>query len=193
VKRRDPISDYVLDAIVLRDIRILFRTPESALAIFGEGPAAFPRGWREDALSTTIPLVERLSLLDRELRRQLHLLAEQVAEFEDEESLGRLEAEAIAVLIALRELHRHAPELAVSRQELWDSQSRTEDDLRWVLSKVTLPNATTRWIEELLDHNELGLAWESLSESLIDPTPDVQARLEQARERMGIALRSEAD
>jgi hypothetical protein len=37
-----------------------------------------------------------------------------------------------------------------------------------------------------LDHNELGLAWEAINSCLTAPSPEVSARMDQARIRMGI-------
>jgi hypothetical protein len=54
-------------------------------------------------------------MLDTELRSQLHLLAEQVGEFDDVSVIDRLEAEALAIVIALRELWRHFPEVFEGR------------------------------------------------------------------------------
>jgi hypothetical protein len=104
------------DPELIREIRRLFRQPDSALAVFGVGPATFPGDWRRDALNPSLPMGERVRRYERELRAQLGLLAAQVDEFEGGE-LERLEAEGIAVLIAIRELWRHFPELDSDQQE----------------------------------------------------------------------------
>jgi hypothetical protein len=54
-------------------------------------------------------------MLDAELRSQLRLLADQVEEFDDASVTDRLEAEALAIVIALRELWRHFPDVFPGR------------------------------------------------------------------------------
>ncbi len=90
-------------------IQRLFRRPEAAMAVLGRGPSAAPLNDQADSLSLSVPMAERVSLLDNELRGQLRLLADQAAEFSDADSLNRLEWEGIALLIAIRELRRHFP------------------------------------------------------------------------------------
>lgn len=99
------------DADLDADISRLFRHPEQALAVLGRGPNAAPLSDQAASLSATLPLADRVRLLDRELRGQLRLLADQAAEFSDSDSLDQLESEGIALLIAIRELHRLFPEL----------------------------------------------------------------------------------
>lgn len=65
---------------------------------------------------------------------------------------------------------------------LW---AATEEDLRWVLTQVTLPAEKLDLLDEFLDHNELGLARELLIEAVTDPPPAIAERLDQARIRMG--------
>jgi hypothetical protein len=96
-----------LDADILR----LFRRPEAAMAVLGRGPNAAPLNDQAGPLNVSVPIAERVSLLDNELRSQLRLLADQAAEFSDGDSLDQLEWEGIALLIAIRELRRHFPEL----------------------------------------------------------------------------------
>lgn len=54
-------------------------------------------------------------MLDTELRNQLHLLADEVQEFDDASVIDRLEAEGLALVIALRELWRHFPDVFPGR------------------------------------------------------------------------------
>jgi hypothetical protein len=93
------------------DIRRLFRHPSRAFAVLGRGADAAPQADQTKPLSASIPVMSRLQLLDAEFRGQLRLLADQVEEFDDAETRTQLEWEAIALLIAIRELRRHIPEL----------------------------------------------------------------------------------
>ena len=78
----------------------------------------------------------------------------------------------------------------MDKQALTASWAATEEDLRWVLTQVTLPAEKLDLADEFLDHNELGLSWELLVEAVTDQPPAVAERLEQARMRMGIPPRS---
>jgi hypothetical protein len=100
---------------VISDVRRLFRNPDQALASLGRGLMAAPPRSRKAIVSSAIPTSTRLRMLDTELRSQLHLLAEQVGEFDDVSVIDRLEAEALAIVIALRELWRHFPEVFEGR------------------------------------------------------------------------------
>jgi hypothetical protein len=101
-----------VDPELERLIRRLFRRAriDAARAVFGVGQAAFPTSWQKQALSPAIPVQERLAMYQRELIGGLKLLADQVPEFEGPD-LDRLESEGIALLIAIRELRHHFPEL----------------------------------------------------------------------------------
>ena len=98
------------DAELVDLIRQLFRDPDRGLAVVGAGGAAFSARARKRPLDREIPALERLGMYQLELRGQLELLAAQVSEFEGAD-LDRLEAEGVAVLVAMRELRRHFPEL----------------------------------------------------------------------------------
>jgi hypothetical protein len=63
---------------------------------------------------------------------------------------------------------------------------QTEDDLRWVLSQVTMDEGGRFSVEDYLDHNELGLAWETIWFYVPNPDSEVAARLAQAGQRMGL-------
>jgi hypothetical protein len=92
-------------------IEDLFADPEPAYAVAGAHGAALPAGWREPPEDETRPVLDRLRGLDEVLRAHLRLLADQVPEFSDSESLVRLRAEGLSILISLRELHLRVPEL----------------------------------------------------------------------------------
>lgn len=70
--------------------------------------------------------------------------------------------------------------------DLERSWAETDADLRWVLAHVQLDPRRRREVEEWLDHNELGLAWEDLDVSLPNRSPEVADRMESARLRMGL-------
>jgi hypothetical protein len=100
---------------VLADVQRLFRNADQALASLGRGPMAASPGARRAVVSSEIPTRDRLGMLDTELRSQLRLLADEVQEFEDASVIDRLEAEALALVIALRELWRHFPDVFPGR------------------------------------------------------------------------------
>ena len=99
------------DEDLIKVIRELFRDPDGALGMVGVGRAATAPVARKHRLDSTIPIVDRLKMYELDLRGQLELLAEQVPEFEGAD-LDRLEAEGVAMLVAMRELWRHFPELS---------------------------------------------------------------------------------
>ena len=102
----------MIDEELDRLIGAIFRTGDAARAVFGEGPAAFPASWRDSNVSTAINFDERIRMLDREYRDHIDLLGRQLAELGDDERL-RVEAEVMSLLICVRELQRHFPEVLV--------------------------------------------------------------------------------
>jgi hypothetical protein len=96
------------------DVNRAFRDPFQALMSLGWGPTPDFLGARKSALSVQIPMKQRVEMLDLELRGQLHLLADQVSEF-DGPVRDNLESEALAVVIALCELWRHFPDVFPGR------------------------------------------------------------------------------
>jgi hypothetical protein len=92
-----------LDGVVA-DVRLAFRDPEPALSSLGVEPWALPKSHRKPPLSAATPWETRVARLDEVLRSHLRLLADSVAEFDNEHDLTRLEGEALAVVISLREL-----------------------------------------------------------------------------------------
>ena len=71
------------------------------------------------------------------------------------------------------------------RPEEW---AATERDLRAALAEVGVGTEPTEWVNEYLDHNELGLAFATLVEALdqleTNPSAAAVARLRSAYERM---------
>jgi hypothetical protein len=76
--------------------------------------------------------------------------------------------------------------------KLW---ARVERHLREALPVVAIDASTRRLTEEFLDHNELGLAFETLVGALLEtctaPTAEVQSHLVLAASEMG--LQGDAD
>ncbi len=64
----------------------------------------------------------------------------------------------------------HAP-LMPPDEDLVGHWARMERLLRQVLSQVSVSPAARRCIEDYLDHNELGLAYETLIETAARPIP----------------------
>jgi len=102
-----------------RDIDRLFRAIpplpdriEAAYAVFGLGPASSDPSDRKATLDANEPLPSRLKQYETDLRRGLHLCAEQIDEFEPTHPyVAELQGQGMATLIALRELYRHFPEV----------------------------------------------------------------------------------
>ncbi len=99
------------DPELIEMIEMLFDTPDQALAVIGQGPMAASRQGRKASVDPAIPTTERLQMMALELRGQLSLLARQRREIDDTLSTARFEAEGLAVLVALRELWRHFPDV----------------------------------------------------------------------------------
>jgi hypothetical protein len=89
----------------------LFRQTDQALAIVGVGPMATPVSSRRPPADSSVEITERLLGYEQELLDQLQLLSQQAQEFDDDVLLGRIEAEGLALLIALRELWRFFPQV----------------------------------------------------------------------------------
>ena len=60
----------------------------------------------------------------------------------------------------------------VASDELLEHWARTERLLREALAQVSVEAAPRRWVEEYLDHNELGFAYATLVENVARPLPD---------------------
>ena len=82
----------------------------------------------------------------------------------------------------------------LAREEQLARWQRVEDELRGVLKATgpALPASDRAQVEEYLDHNELGLAWELLVESLVNYdlkiAPPVRDRLKSAATLMDLDL-----
>jgi len=80
------------------------------------------------------------------------------------------------------------------RERLVDLWARVESDLRAALSLSTglVPKETALWVEQFLDHNELGLGFEALVDALLEVNrvtlPDgVYPALVRARDEMQLS------
>lgn len=104
------MSSYLVSEELRSSIESLFRDPAAAFAALGveDGQS----GIYETDLPTTIGLVERLVTLKRLLEGYLNQMAEESAEIGCDETTDTLRMQAIGLLIALREIQRHAPEVA---------------------------------------------------------------------------------
>jgi hypothetical protein len=80
--------------------------------------------------------------------------------------------------------------LVTERDDLAERHAATERDLRQALAGVAIDlSETSTQVEEYLDHNELGLAFELIVYELdrleVSPPDDTLERLRSAAERMG--------
>jgi hypothetical protein len=82
-----------------------------------------------------------------------------------------------------REIEAEEYRQRAHQQQAW---AATDADLRYVLAHARMPAECEHQAIEFLDHNELGLAWETISNCLINPSPEVTERMEAARQRMGL-------
>jgi hypothetical protein len=110
----------MLDEQLGADISALFPgRREAALAWLGADSTIDPVDLRPP-LDSAVPLAERVLAYEHQLRADLHLCAQQIEEFpESDPYFHELRGQGTAILIDLRELHRHFPEVfqAVKRAE----------------------------------------------------------------------------
>ena len=109
-----------LDPGIEQDIAILFREVPpllrdriaGAYAVFGLGPAAADQADQAQDLDPGDPVDDRLRRYEADLRRGLHVCAQQLDEFDPSDPyVTELRGRGFATLIALRELYRHFPEV----------------------------------------------------------------------------------
>lgn len=108
------MSSYVLSEELRSSIESLFSDPAAAYSALGveDGQS----GIYESDISTSVGLVERLAALKRQLEGYLVQMAAESAEIGCNETTDTLRMQAIGLLIALREIQRHVPEVAQQNQ-----------------------------------------------------------------------------
>jgi len=74
----------------------------------------------------------------------------------------------------------------MNRHPLADSWEATEVDLRWVLRNADLDDQVVACAEDMIDHNELGEAWDVIDATLRGRSGEVAERMESAGSRMGL-------
>ena len=108
------MSSYVLSDELRSSIECLFSDPTAAYSALGveDGQS----GIYERDVSTSVGLVERLAALKQQLESYLVQMAAESAEIGCDETTDTLRMQAIGLLIALREIQRHVPEVAQLNQ-----------------------------------------------------------------------------
>jgi len=104
------MNAYTLTTQLRTAIESLFDDPAMAYSSLGvdEGPADI----YEPNVSTETGIVDRLAKLRGKLESYLVQMAAESAEIGCQESTDTLRMQAIGILIALREMQRHVPEIA---------------------------------------------------------------------------------
>ena len=104
------MSAYTLSDELRTAIESLFSDPAMAYSSLGveDGPAVI----YEPDVSTETGIVDRLAKLRGKLESYLVQMAAESAEFGCDETTDTLRMQAIGILIALREIRRHVPEIA---------------------------------------------------------------------------------
>lgn len=93
-------------------IERLFDDPSAAYALLGEGRRVVPDDWYEEELSIKTSVPKRARSLEQRLEKYVVQMSEESAEYGSSDETRRLRAEATGLLIALRELRRHFPEVS---------------------------------------------------------------------------------
>jgi len=88
----------------------LFDDPAVAISLLG-ADSSVPDAWLEEALSSEIDPRERARRLRVKLEEYFAQMAKEKLDLGSEEETLRLRAEGTGLLIALRELARHFPEI----------------------------------------------------------------------------------
>lgn len=108
------MSSYVLSEELRSSIESLFN--DSAAAYSALGVEDGQSGIYEPDVPTSVGLVERIGALKRQLEGYVGQMAAESAEIGCDETTDTLRMQAIGLLIALREIQRHAPEVAQQSQ-----------------------------------------------------------------------------
>ena len=97
-------------AELIRAIERLYDDPSvpfGMLGVFRE----LPDDWYEEPKERSVPVMDRLRDLQSLFVSWLCNMANEDEEYEDEEERKRLQREGIGIILALRELRSHVPEL----------------------------------------------------------------------------------
>jgi hypothetical protein len=111
-KSKYPASDQIRHAISR-----IYKDPFVGLNALGAEKKTLPSSWYEDPISSQVPYIERIRALVKKHEDWVCLLADQMAEFDSREEEVRLQAEARATLMALRELFMSFPEAFEKKSE----------------------------------------------------------------------------
>jgi hypothetical protein len=101
---------YPLSQELRQAIERLFVEPAMAYATLGADRAE-PDDWYEPAFDASVPAAHRASLLRAKLEKYIQQMAQEHEEMGSPEASDTLRMQAIGLLIALRELSLHFPEL----------------------------------------------------------------------------------
>lgn len=88
----------------------LFDDPAVVVSLLG-ADSSVPDAWTEEALSPDVDPRERALRLRARLEEYLAQMAKEKLELDSEKETRRLRAEGTGLIIALRELGRHFPEI----------------------------------------------------------------------------------
>lgn len=97
-----------------RALEALFEDPAPALQVLGAGSRALPGSWYEEALAPSVSASRRARMLCSRLESYIEQMAQESAELASQPDTERLQFEAKGLLIALREVIRHFPEVSES-------------------------------------------------------------------------------
>jgi hypothetical protein len=101
-----PITEQLKAAI-----NKLFKTPATALGFLGALEEMSARAGFQESISPNVNPIERVSMLRRKLEGHVVQMATESEELADDAETLRLRTESMGILIALRELWLHFPEV----------------------------------------------------------------------------------
>lgn len=105
------MQSYPLSEKLYKAIKSLFKNPEEGASLLGLEPKVLPQDWYREPLDSALGPIERAKLLRKAIEEALVLMGEETEEFGNKEDLDRLRNEARGLLLALREIWLHFPEV----------------------------------------------------------------------------------
>ena len=111
------MTDYIISDSLKRAIQSLFDDPASAFAAVGAHQS--DNKDFEPALSTSVDIRVRAAVLRDVLETYIMQMASEAVEIGCLETTDTLRMQAIGILIALRELRRHIPEVTTGGGVAW--------------------------------------------------------------------------